>query len=293
MNVFNMMSGQMTPHSIGLTDKRIIKQILFKTWIAYKCNDIIRSSSLIVCFCIPIVTFLMQDSSLKTIIIAFIHSLIYSLGSQFASNIMCSQITYFYIICYYLKLKQREVNNYLRKVIKNKERIKIYNSNQMIAKLNKIYEEIKECDSIFWSKFLALVWVLCTADIAFALYLLSFSGKLTIFIRIVLFYGTILFCVILLIIIQTSSSVNFEAKVTYKLLSSYKFVCIQTKQSVVSMAGHGLKVWSLIWRNVFKSNFLSFSFWVFLKDLESNVRTKSGFPAESCLSLITSEVLRY
>src|SRR6202012_1845055 len=116
-----------------------------------------------------------------------------SLGSQYVINIMCSQISYFYIICYYLKLKQREVNNYLRKVIKNKERIKIFNSNQMIAKLNKIYEEIKECDSVFWSKFLALVWVLCTADISFVIYLILFSGKLTILIKLVFFYAFIVF----------------------------------------------------------------------------------------------------
>ena len=131
----------------------------------------------------------------------------------------------------------------MRKVIENKERIKIFNSNQMIAKLNKIYEEIKEFDSHYWSKFLAVVWILCTLTVAFLVFLFAFNSKDSILIQIVLIYGNFSFICFLLLIISMCGSVNYEAKVTYKLLSSYKLVCIQTKDSVVSMARHGIKVW--------------------------------------------------
>ena len=175
MKIFLMMSGQITPESIGITDENLIRDILMKTRIAFKCNDFFRLSVYFVGFMANFTSYLLKDSSLKTVIIAFLHSSIASLGAQYVINILCTQISYFYLICYYLKLKQREVNNYLRKVIENKERIKIFNSNQMIAKLNKIYEEIKECDSVFWSKFLALVWALFTGDTAFMIYVVSFS----------------------------------------------------------------------------------------------------------------------
>ena len=243
MKVFFMMSGQMTPHSIGLTDEKSIKDILMKTRFAFKCSHLFRYSVFLMGFMATFASYLLLELSLKTVIIGCLHSIIFSLGAQYLINIMCTQITYFYIICYYLKLKQREVNNYLRKVIKNKKRFKIFNSNQMIVKLNKIYEEIKECDSIFWSKFLALVWVLFTSAEALIIFIFSFSGKTTIFIKFILFYVFILFSFILLLVIEMSSSVNFEAKVTYKLLSSYKMVCIQTKQSVLLMARHGIKVY--------------------------------------------------
>ena len=130
----------------------------------------------------------------------------------------------------------------MRKVIKNKNRFKIYNSNQMIEKLNKIYEEIKECDSHFWSKFLAVIWLFCTSTLAFAAFTFAFNSENNLFIQIVLFYANFLYFSFLLSIIWMCGSVNYESKVTYKLLSSYKLVCIQTKQSVVSMARHGLKV---------------------------------------------------
>ena len=66
-------------------------------------------------------------------------------------------------------------------------------------------------------------------------------------------------------------SVNYEAKVTYKLLSSYKLVCIQTKQSVVSTARHGFKVFKLnrIIFVSFDNYFFIISLSQFSKDLES------------------------
>ena len=122
----------------------------------------------------------------------------------------------------------------MRKVIKNKERFKIFNSNQMIAKLNKIYEEIKDYDSHFWSNFMAIIWTFCSACVSLTIFMLSFSEN-NFYIKLVLYYAVVFFTMIILLIIKMCGSVNYEAKVTYKLLSSYKLVCIQTKQSVVSM----------------------------------------------------------
>ena len=37
-------------------------------------------------------------------------------------SIISSQMYYYLIICYYLKLKQREVNNYLKEIIENTQK---------------------------------------------------------------------------------------------------------------------------------------------------------------------------
>ena len=119
MNVFNMMSGQMTPHSISLLDSNRIKEILFKTRKVFNINQIFSITVIGIAFSIAFGSFLLKDTSIKIILIAIPHSLFYCLCCHYLVNIIYSQIFYFYIICYYLKLKQREVNNYLRKVIKN------------------------------------------------------------------------------------------------------------------------------------------------------------------------------
>ena len=143
------MSGHITPLSIGLTDDISINIILKKTRLSFKLIELLRFSTPLATFIVSFSSFLLKDSSFETIFLALTHSVIVTLVNHYIYSGICSQIFYFYIICYYLKLKQREVNNYLRKVIENKERIKIFNSNQMIKKFNIIYEEISECDSHF------------------------------------------------------------------------------------------------------------------------------------------------
>ena len=145
---------------------------------------------------------------------------------------------YLSIICCCLKLKQREVNNYLRKVIENKT--KIFNSNQMIAKLKKIYEEIKECDSHFCSSFLALILSGVTYLIALLTFTVLFGNLLYIYMKYVMTLAIIVLIILFLFVIHMSSSVNYESKKTYKLLVSYKLKCL-SNNSMVSSARHHIK----------------------------------------------------
>ena len=227
MNVFNMMSGHITPHSIGLSDMKLIKLLLRVSGINFMFFGFIRRSAPVVSFLVIFSSFLLRDHSFQAVVIAFIHSLFTSLSALYCFNIYFTEIFYLFIICYYLKLKQREVNNYLRKVIKNKT--KIFNSNQMIAKLNQIYEEIKEIDSVFSSKFLAVIWIGLTSVNALLIFIISFGKDTNIFQKIQLSYALIILIVVQLFVIHMSSSVNNESKKTYKLLASYKLNCISNK----------------------------------------------------------------
>ena len=47
MNIFNMMSGKITPHSIGLTNAKIIKAILKRIRICFKIYDTSRVANII------------------------------------------------------------------------------------------------------------------------------------------------------------------------------------------------------------------------------------------------------
>ena len=242
MNVFNMMSGQITPYFIGLLDDKIIGKLLKFSKINFTVLRVLQKSTNISGFLVIFSSFLMRDQSFKTVIIALPHSILLSLALFYVINVIFSQMFYLFIICYYLKLKQREVNNYLQKVIKNK--IKIFNSNQMIAKFNQIYKEIKECDSEFCSKYLAIVLIGFTCNVALIIFVTLFV-YLNIYMKIMLIYAVIVCGLLLLFVIHMSSSVNYESKKTYKLLASYQLNCISTKQSVLSSARHRIKVKSI------------------------------------------------
>ena len=116
---------------------------------------------------------------------------------------------YYLIICYYLKLKQREVNNYLKKITENKHKFRVFNSNQMIAKLTQIYGEIKEYDSSYWSKFLAITWICFSGLLSTIIFLFLFQ-EANVIIKYLLGYAVVVIVSLLLIIIHMTASVNYE-----------------------------------------------------------------------------------
>ena len=251
MKVFNMISGRITPQSIGLSDEKLIRDILKKARLTFKLNDFFRISISFISFFISFFSYITRLSVAEFILLGLPHTAFFGLGSLYIYNTICTQILYFFVISHYLKLKQRGINYYLMYAIDNKHRIIslkiiIYNTNGMIAKLNQIYLEIKEYDSNFWSKFLAIIWATITAIIAMIIFMFAFGERMHFNVRIMLLYAIFFYLSLLLLVIQMAGSVNFEAKKAYKLLASYKLVCMRTQSSVVAMARHGLKVWYLL-----------------------------------------------
>ena len=111
-----------------------------------------------------------------------------------------------------------------------------------MAELNQIYLEIKECDSNFWSKFLAIIWMTSTISISNLLFMFAFGEQAPLVVRLFFLYGAFVFLCLLLIVISTAGSVNKEVKQNYKLLASYKLVSMTTRQNVVINARQGFKV---------------------------------------------------
>ena len=64
--------------------------------------------------------------------IEFLWTLLYTIGSYHALNINFSEMTYFYIICLYLKLKLRIVNNSIRNGIEKKCQTNYYRTNNTL-----------------------------------------------------------------------------------------------------------------------------------------------------------------
>ena len=91
MKIFNMMSGQITPHSIGLIEEKTLKAILKRTRICFKIYDSSRVPNIIAAIVISFPSFLIKDISLKTILFGCIHSVNFTLVIHYTLNvILCS-----------------------------------------------------------------------------------------------------------------------------------------------------------------------------------------------------------
>jgi hypothetical protein len=217
LKTFEMISGLVSPKSIGLINREDIKQLLKKSKLMFKVSKFLTFCGSFACFCCSGVP-LIINSTPSLYWIEFLWTLLCTVYGYHSFNINFSQMTYFYIICLYLKLKLRNANNSIRKSFEGKYKMNNYKMKNILKSLDSIISEINIHNNDFWSKYLMIVLmsVIIVFDI---LFIQSLFGKMSLFLKITFFYGSCLMFLLLIILINTASSVSFEVKKSYKLLN--------------------------------------------------------------------------
>jgi hypothetical protein len=146
-------------------------------------------------------------------------------------------MTYFYVICLYLKLKLRNANNSIRNSFKKKYKISNHRMKNILISLDFIISKINTYNNDLWSKYLMIVLMLIIIVFDILLLQLIF-GKFSFLFKMIFFYVSCLVFLFLIILITTSSSVSFETNKSYKLLN--KLFITYNKQISIHMK---IKVW--------------------------------------------------
>jgi len=220
LKLFEMISGLVSPQSIGLTNEAEVYKIIKRSKMLFQlchviCVIVIPSLS----FTILIIMLRLKYPIKYILIFGIPYSFIWCYCFYYIYNIIISQLIYFHIMCYYLNSKIRSTNKIISITFSNYRRIRQIKVCNILQNLNSIYSEIAEYNDVYWAKFLFLVWILLAVIISCLLYSTIFM-KTNIIIRLAFVYGSIMFIIIKLFIINTASSVNKEANKTYKLLNS-------------------------------------------------------------------------
>jgi hypothetical protein len=175
---------------------------------------------------------LIINSSFPLFLIEFFWVLFFTVYGYFCININLFQIIYFYIICLYLKLKLRNANNSITKSFEKKYKMTYNRMKNILKSMNSIISEINTYNNDLWSKYLMIVLILVIIVLDLVLFEAVF-GEMSFFFKIIVFYGSILLFLLLIILINTASSVSFEANKSYKLLN--KLFITNNKQISIRM----------------------------------------------------------
>jgi hypothetical protein len=179
-------------------------------------------------FCLSFIQ-LIINSSLLLYLIEIFWTLLFTAFVYFSVNINFSQMTHFYIICLYLKLKLRNGNNRIRKCFEKKYRITNQRMNNILKVWNSIISEINTYNNDLWSKYLMFVLISDIIVLDLALFETVF-GKMNFFFKMLAFYISNTLFLLLIILINTASSISLEANKSYKLLNKL-FITIDKKIS--------------------------------------------------------------
>ncbi len=117
-----------------------------------------------------------------------------------------------------MKLKLRNANNSISIGFEKKYKLSNRRMKNILKSLNSIISEMNTYNNDFWSKYLmfVLITVILVVDLTF---FAAFFGKLKLFFKILMTYCSFEVFLFLVILINTASSVSFEAKKSYKLLN--------------------------------------------------------------------------
>jgi hypothetical protein len=214
---FEIICGLVSPKSTGLINREHIYQLLMRSKLMFKISSFLILSLSIVASCLSFFP-LILNSSLPLILVEVFWSLLFAAWAYFVININFSQMTYFYITCFYLKLKLRNVNNSIKKSFNKKYRMTDNKMKNILKSLNSITREISAYNNDLWSKYLMIVLIFVLILLDFVLFE-SIFGKMNLFFKIIYFYGSCSAFSLLMVHINTASSVSFEAKNSYKLLN--------------------------------------------------------------------------
>jgi hypothetical protein len=217
---FEMMSGLISPQSIGLYNEKDVTKMMkrFKLLIKFlKFNVSIMSSFALLLASVPIIS---NCSLVRILFPGILWIIIFLLFGYHLSDFYLTQMIYFYIICYYLRIKLQNINNEIE--IKNRRNIKL-SEFQVFVKyvtksLNSIYLEITEYNDNYWSTFLFLFTFLLYTCVNAMLYK-SIYGISNAYLVLIVHYIVILWILMFLVLFFIASSVWMESNRSYKLLN--------------------------------------------------------------------------
>ena len=216
VRIFQVLSGSITPSSVGLNHSIQVRQLLnIAKWLPLMK----KNNETLIPFCIIAIVFGIHYYSLGFLssIITGIYPIIFnSVIGYYIFNLLSVQIFLFYILCKYILIKLKQLNQMLKK----EKRINSMRIRNILHSCDALYREINEYNSTYWSKFLLIIWSLLGVTIIFLLYLVLF-GSIPILIKISITYFLILYCIMHFFILSIASSVNNEANKSYKLFNSF------------------------------------------------------------------------
>jgi hypothetical protein len=217
LKTLEMISGLVSPKSIGLIDRQHIIELLKKSKLMFKFIKFVKNYTGFAGFCVSVIPLIIYSTP-ALYCIQFLWTLLFSAYCYHSFNINFSQITYFYIVCLYFKLKLRNTNDSIRKSFERKYKLNNNRIKNILKCLDSIISEINIHNNEFWSKYLMIV--LMIVIIVFDILLFeSLFGKMGLFFKIIFFNASILKFLLLIILVNTASSVSFEANKSYKLLN--------------------------------------------------------------------------
>ena len=215
VRVLRMMSGSVTPRSIGLTNERQVRNLLAigKWFSLFMLNNKIIIPILPMSLAITNY-WLGMGFTVSAVMYGTIPLMFSSLWGYYVIQLSNSQMFVFFILSKFLLLKMKALDHSLKINRKHTNIVNVLHSHDLL------HREIDDYNSTYWSKFLFSVWLSFGIVIVITFYEAVFL-PLTVLLRIMAIYLFISLSFLYFSIINMAASINSHANKSYKILNTF------------------------------------------------------------------------
>ncbi len=230
---FSMLSGLKSPSSIGITDENDVKRLLKNSKRFLLISEIVGYFAFILSFLVSFIPLSIGREYRDIIFYSIPWSLFFGISAHYSTSIHALQVTHFHIICLYLNIKLSKINAKIKASIYRKSRNGFIES--PMNSLKSLISEFLSFNEIFWSKFVAIFFLIYICLICVMLYI-AIYGQMGFIIRLIGLYASLFFIAFFSLLSITASANIREFSKTYRLLNSFllskKFIAISLKLKV-------------------------------------------------------------
>ena len=228
MGVFEMMSGMVTPNSIGLSDPQTVFRLMRISRILFSLTNYIASyQALGPVTLLVMLAYAYNTLWWQTLVFGVPNAMFYGVVCYCHFRISLWHLNYFYLMCLYLKFKIQTLNTIIIELISTKRYNYFINMWKIFHSINRVYVEINEYNSSYWSKYLLSVWLLLGSVVIFGLFIVIFM-TFNMFTKLILAYMLSIIVTMFLFIIFTASSLHSEVNNSRKTLNELYFYQMNT-----------------------------------------------------------------
>jgi hypothetical protein len=217
LNVFKVMSGHLPPRYVDLTNEpEVIKLVSLskKLFKIIKINNQMVIPPMVIAFMMT--TYVIKLDFITALLFGIPNALFLAGAGVIFCNFMFYQFIYFYITCFYLKLKLDHLNKCLTKITMIRKFSRIYTK---LKSFDRLYHEIDKYNSTYFSKYLMMNWLVFGVPVSIWTSTVIFSS-ITIFLKTIIGYITVIFAIMFILLLLTASSVNKRVYDSYQIINS-------------------------------------------------------------------------
>ena len=216
LRVFKMVSGLVTPQSVGLEDSDQIIDFVLKFKICLKIITKSIQSIVIIFFFVGIILYIPRYTVIQIIVITIPNIVFWQFWLNYVHASLFFHMFYYFFLTYYLKLKLKTINSRLIKIRK----LANYSIGQIIKDLADFCIEVDECNTIYWSQYLFIIWLTLGSIISMLVFLTLFIEEGLTMIKILFLNIIATDLTLLLLVIAISSEIYSEIEKCFKRLNS-------------------------------------------------------------------------